>query len=242
MVTRTSQRVYTGENNCGSAPVEELRSFYHADVSVALAASQSRGFSPLWMPSFLEERLAQPNGHPVWGKWSFTPSSLVTGKSRGGARVALVAHIPSYVSDPENIAAARVGGRLVNGALPVADAEVYRLLALEGNGVMVVDHAKLLGAKVGVMPVDETIDHVLTAPFCGSVDLASRYLPRHNEHYGRVSIWFRKEDLQSDVPAARLLLAGGSYFILDADYGLSLSGRFFGVRRNSAVGADAEKT
>ncbi|HLD12711.1 MAG TPA: hypothetical protein VJB87_03905, partial [Candidatus Nanoarchaeia archaeon] len=80
---------------------------------------------------------------------------------------------------------------------------------------------------------------LITPAFCGSVDLASRYVPRHNERYGRVGVRFRNSDLQSDVPLARLLLAGVDDFgfsLLSAVIGLDSCGRFFGVRHNSAVG------
>ncbi len=244
--TQSFKRVYTGEVDCAnlsSLPEYELKSFYHpSDVAVALAASQSHGFSSLNMPVFLEERLAQSDSHDVWNKWSFTPSAFVTGKSKGGNRVAAVVHVPSYASDPRNIATARAAGSLVNGALPISDAEVHRLLQLEGNGVMVVDHAKLLKSSVGRMSVDQTLNHVLTVPFCGSERLTILYVPRHSARYGGVGVYFRKEDLESNTSLARLLLAGNyDYYYLSAGNGLSDDGRFFGVRQNSAAGADAEK-
>lgn len=246
---------YSGEDTCESAPADvEVRSFYHVSVPVALRASQSNGFSTLAMPAVLEKRLECDNDSPLWGNWSLSVSSFLTGRTKsgshtkkGGNSVGIFSHIPTMVSDPNVLERRIAGGQLVDGALVLPHREIYRVLALDGqvvDGVRVVtvfDAKDLEAMKYGYLSENEALTHTGVLAFVGSKKMVCDYVPRHMQKYTQLGFWLPKGDLQFDQLRGRLLVLG--YFDYDSflgndDLDLDGSGRFLGVRPlNSAVGA-----
>ncbi|MDO8556341.1 MAG: hypothetical protein Q7R96_04180 [Nanoarchaeota archaeon] len=245
-VQRKVKTLYTDD----ATTYREGRFFEDSSLPDALESAGSDGFHAVFMPGFLEERVAQPHDHAAWRQWVVTPSVKITGRSKGGSPVVVVAHVPSYLSNPKNIRKAYQQGQqgLVNYAARVPQHSFEQLLDKEGKTdaagnilVWVIDHEKLKTSTSCVIPVAAASDHPLVVPFMGSESLVQRYLPQHEKAYKtkQIGVW-HCDDLDASGPLGRLLVAGGNggNGSLSTSSYLDGGGRFVGVRPlKSAAGA-----
>jgi hypothetical protein len=212
----------------------EGREFYADTVAGALTDCQVE-HDAQFMPELIDTKIFSDKSARVWQTWFLTPSVRATGKTRGGNSVVAYAHIPTYFSDPKNIARAVKEG-LRDGAGRLPNEEWQKILDSEdGKRVFVVDHNVLRNSPSGIIKVSKALSHPQTILFVGGEERAEQYLTKHESVYGsNIGIW-HSNDLQEDgVAVARPLCAGGDY-----DYGLFGSGRldnigrFLGVRRGA---------
>ncbi len=195
----------------------------------------SEGYEAQFMPAVADARIAAqgdimggPEFTDIWMCNYCTLSVKATGKTKQGNPVVVYAHVPNYLSDPDNIEKVIDQGT-INGAGRMPQEEFQRLLDLEDNeNVFVVDYNALRNScSWGFeIPLNEAIKHPQTIPFLGGEERAEKYLKKHEEVIGNsrkivreegkiefkkhkevngnsIGIW-RSDDL-SDHPLARLL-------------------------------------
>ncbi|MBI5061556.1 MAG: hypothetical protein HZB67_04555 [Candidatus Aenigmarchaeota archaeon] len=200
-------------------------------IAKALAECIEANHTPFYMPQVVDARIGAAKDSPIIRKWWTTPSVCVTGKSKGGHKVVVYAHVPNYFSDPANIKTARKAG-LRNGAGIMPELEFYALLDREDNRtVFVVDYATLRATPASVVnAVSKAHKHPQTIPFLGGKERAEQYLATHAEVYGsRIVIW-HSDDLDEN-PRGRLLFLGddGDSLGLICSNSLDHRGRFLGM-------------
>ena len=219
-----------------TATAQKTKMFYHAQVEQALQDCQEAGYQPLFMPQLADARI---NGTAPWNQWFSTPSIRATGKTKQGTAVVVYAHIPNFLSNPNNIKEAKEQG-LVNYAARLSQDEFQRLVDAEDKqNVWVVDHADLKKAVSGRIKITDAIKHPQVIPFLGGQERAERYLPAQAQAYNTktIGVW-HSNDINDESPLARLLYLGYcGYGGLGGDDSLSDVGQFLGVRDASAEGA-----
>ena len=178
-------------------------------LDVALKALQAEGYNPLFMPALVDAKIQAPRDSPLWDRHGFeksgysTPSIVAVGETKQETAVIVYAHIPNYLSVPENIAKEiafnEQDEHKLSGTLP--QEEFQRLLDLEdGVNVFVVDASKLEKWPDEFYGIDSpskkqvrrkidgldmvAINHPQTIPFLGGEERARKYLQRHKEVYG----------------------------------------------------------
>jgi len=188
------------------------------------------------MPELAMARADADKDLKLWQTWFLAHSVRVTGRSKANNPVVAYAHVPTSLTDPENIRKMIDDKALVNGAGPMPQDEFYGLLDREGNGrVFVVDYNKLRESKSDVIKIDEALDHPQAIPFLGGEQNAQAYLAKHKEVYGnRISVWHR-DDLK-DRPMGRVLYFG----INNYDYGLNGNGILDGNGHVVGVAPEAQ--
>ncbi len=213
----------------------EGRVFYDSHQYVALQNLMKEGYSPLFMPALVDAR-NDALSSPLWqGEYS-TPSVRVTGRTNLGTPLVVYSHIPSYLSNPENIQS-EVENGLVKFAARMPQKEFQRLVGLDGAKdcagnrlVWVVDYS-LKNALAGFVSTNQVLDHPETIPFFGGEQRAQEYMRRYNVRSNSTDLTIRvryKDDL-SEQPVGRLLFLGLTGF--SGGNNIGGGGSFVGVRQ-----------
>lgn len=214
----------------------EFESFYADNIPTVLNDCQNAGYAPLFMPKIIERRIKNDGDSAIWKEWYVTPSIVATGQTQKGSKVVVYAHIPNYLSKPENIRTVLDAG-LSSGAGEIPQEEFLKLVgfAEQGKeGVFIVPYEKLMASLSERIPVDSALEHPQTLPFLGVDETtAKKYLEKHKEVYGdEIGIW-HTDDFVEGKALGRMLCLG------DYDDGfvgyssLSNVARFFGARVKS---------
>lgn len=215
----------------------EGREFYDNDLAEALTSVAKEGYEAQFMPSVIDARIQAPKDARIWQAWYDSVSARITGRTKQQNPVVVYAHIPNYLSNPENIKTAKEQG-LVNGAANVPQEEFQRLLDLEDRkNVFVVDYNTLKNSKNGVISLKNALKHPQTIPFIGGEERAIKYLERHREVYGENIGNWHSDDLYENSLGGRLLYVGDNdYGSLNGSRYLNRLGRFVGVSNKDAEG------
>lgn len=218
---------------------KELKEFYYSNLTTALENCLEAGYKPMFMPELADARI---NGKAAWDKWYSTPSVRATGITKQGSKVVVYAHIDNPFSNPANIRK-NVEQGLVNGAGIMLQDDFQKLLDAEDNKrVFVLDYNTLKNSGSGVVSIDSALEHPQTIPFLGGRDRAEAYLAKYKEAYNtdKIGVW-HSDDLK-DSPMGRLIFAGSvDSGGLNGNGGLSVGGRFLGVRNKKVCEADTQK-
>lgn len=217
---------------------KNLKEFYGSNLYDALKNCGSECEEILYMPQLLELKISALNDSKIFQNWYSTPSIKVTGRTKQGKPVVVYAHISDYFSNQKNIKKS-INKGLINGAGYILNKDFMRLLELEDNKkVFVVDYYKLKSSTSGIIPLEKALEHPQTIPFCGSKELAEKYLGKYKEVYGAMGkIYgegigvFHCDDLYNS-PLARPLviglnLKGGLYSNISLNY----DARFVGISK-----------
>lgn len=167
-------RMFYAEGTCG--------------VADSLKACRSAGMEPLYMPELAMARVDADNDSILWKRRFLAPSVRITGRSKAGNPVAVYAHVPTSLSDPDSAKIKKIiDDSTFNGVGPIPEDEFYALLDQEGNGrVFVVDYAKLRKSRPSfVVEVDDVLDHPQMVPFLGGEQIAQKYLAKYKDVYNK---------------------------------------------------------
>ena len=217
-------------------PGREVREkiFTGNSLDDALEKCDDEGYRALFMPEVARRRIAQGIGAQIW-HWVDSVSLIATGRTKQGAEVVLIAHVPHYFSDWRNIRKAKEEVKTRNGAGILPQEEFYRLLDIEdAQKVFVLDHATLMRSPYGYQSVDTVLQHPYTKPFFGLYEgEISAYLEKHKTNYDdKMRICYPRQ--VDHLPKGRLLFLGyyGNSGLIGSN-SMDLNGRFVGVRECS---------
>lgn len=110
-----------------------------------------------------------------------TPSIMATGRTKNGVPVVIYAHISNYFSNADNLRNAKV---LKNGALDFPNEEFQRLVGRKDYKDVFVWDYKWLSKKCKnniEISLEEAAKHPILTSFCGSNEIAKKYLKKCDE-------------------------------------------------------------
>jgi hypothetical protein len=212
----------------------------------ALEECIDEGYRPLFMPEIIDIKLMTIKQDRIWQVGYISQSTRIFGRGKssnishkGGTLFVVYAHVPNYLSDPENIKEAHdVGLVFASGIVPQAEFE--RLLDMEdGKNVFVLDYLAINEwnqsncSKTGKFDVDQIKKNPEVVSFLGGMERTELYLIRHKEIFGDKFHNFKCCDIERAIPSGKSL---GSSLCISSGEGrlycslLGGSGRFIGVR------------
>ncbi len=149
----------------------------------------------------------------LWQKAHATRSTIETGKTSAGSKIVLVSHLPSYLSEVENIRTA-INAGLRNGAVFVPEDNFQQRVKLAEQGekrAYIIPYEKLKASRSGAFPVDSALEHPLILPFLGVNETqAKQYLENHKQFCGSsIGVWYC-DDFVAGETYGRLLILGDS--------------------------------
>jgi len=197
-------------------PRYEVRSFEQDTVWEALRKTTSAGYQALFNPELVDRRIEDASNFNLWRRWHDTLSGIYTGKTRQGTGVVAIAHVPHYLTNPENTEAVIMQGGMIKGAAvtPEVAQEFQRLLALgDDQNLFVVDYKDWEKAGSGVTTLRNALKHAVTVPFLGGRERAERYLEAHSRAFNTNNIGIWKINELGEQPAGRFLGFGDSFDI-----------------------------
>ena len=179
--------------------LKPLKAFHASSPDVALRELLNEGYSPIYAAKLAFLRASVPPECPLWGVTYTTPSLVMKGKTRGGLDAVVVAHVPNYLSNPDNIESAIQDG-LVDGYAKIPPEEFYQILEMEnGKNVFVLSeqgyenymnsHSGNL-AELGYLSgnrflaVRSVLLYPAAKPFLGGRKEARDYITAHKRIYG----------------------------------------------------------
>ncbi len=179
----------------------------------ALEAIADAGLVPLTMPDLAVFRILVHNRNsPLFYQWYDTASVKIDGHTSDGRNVRLYAHIPTVLNDPTYLRRMITEEQLVNGAAPVPQAEIDRLVALSpisDHRVFIHELSTAAAAPSrsyflrGLRELDQT------ASFLGDPRLVTPYCTTLASVYTRDTFSFRHtNDLHDNIARGRVLFAG----------------------------------
>lgn len=214
---------------------------YNLHQYVALAKLMEKGYTPLFMPTLVDSLLNSPSDSPLRQFEHLTPSVRATGKTSAGTPVVVYAHIPHYLSDPENIKT-EINRGLVKYAARMPQEKFQHLVDLDetkdwaGNRlVWVVDYNPKNALTLEMVSVQQAIEHPETTPFFGAEKRAQDYIDhivRKDENLKpnpSYLIEMGYSDDLSEQPVGRLLYR--SYLGFSGNWHMGRGGSFVGVRQ-----------
>lgn len=203
-------------------------------IPEALREVETAGCRALYGPEFGKARINNPT-NPKLKDWHQTLTSIYFGITKFGTPVAIGAHRPHYLANPDNIEAAIKYG-LINGAAatPEVAAEIPRLLDLEGENVSVIDYKDWEKANSGIISLKEALTHPAANLILGGRARTEEYIERYHKiavNREQIGVW-----KNNDFKGTRVARLGvfSDYFDNDgiyADSSLDSGGRFAGVRQ-----------
>lgn len=214
--------------------------------SNALKDCIDAGYRALFLPELVDKRINSPFSANAWQqKWYWTLSLRATGKTAGGAKVVVIAHVPHYFSDPKNLREAERqylvhkyprgipdGVMIKHGYLGgmIPDEEFSRLVKLAEsgqNGIFVHDAGIWEKSPCGEIPLDEAIGNIKVVSFLGGEKSATQYLPKLQEFLIKEK---EKEGLQRFLINEKVINVADRGYSRDRPFGslLFLGGSFVG--------------
>lgn len=197
---------------------KEAVTFRGWNTAEALQNCQQAGYDAAFAPQIADARIEATDKEAIWDMLIDTASVIVSGETRTGRKVVVVAHVPNYFSNPNNIKASISFGLVgyYNGAGIMPLKEFYQLINKEdGSNVFVLDHQAVINAGWGNFEFGDARRHPLAVAFMGGRDRLERYLNQHErvahykEHKERIGI--RYNDKAGEVPVGRLLAFGSCF-------------------------------
>lgn len=205
----------------------------HSNIPAIIATYRKRFKEFFYMPDLLNFRVSSDKDSTIWSNWYLTPSIMITGKSKQGKPVVAYVHKNNWLfQNPEKIKNSIENRTLINGAAVMPPHEFHKILDLEdGKTVFVRDYELFKNAHSGILSLDEALKHPQTIPFCGGVEIAEKYLLKHQKIYGdEIGVWYNDIPLDN-VAIARFLRIGNNQDLggLTGAYILGNVGRFVGT-------------
>ncbi len=165
--------------------IVEVRSFPREKpantIPQALREVGRAGCRALYGPEFGQAKVNDPT-NPKLKEWHQVLTGIYFGTTKFGTHVVIGAHIPHYLTSPDNIEAAISHG-LLNGAAatPEVAREIPRLLELEGQGVTVIDYREWEKAESGAILLSEALNHPAANLILGGRARTEEYIERYHK-------------------------------------------------------------
>jgi len=214
---------------------KEYEIFRKESIVETLRACEKAGYSPLFMPEFVQLRIAHPGLFKDWGQ---TMSIRASGRTSAGSALEIYAHVPGDWSQRQYISDAISEEKLIAYALPLTQESFDALEKRNGETkdgirlVTVMDHAQAQKWKFGEQSLSQALENPHVQAFLGEEEQTEAYLEAHKKVRGnKIHLW-HSDDL-GNVPVARPLVLFNDY--LSSNYG------FIGVRRVPGVRTIEEK-
>lgn len=220
-----------------------IQEFYANSIPLALENCTKAGYEALFMPELVERRIKAKINSPLWQNWCTTRSTMETGKTPAGSKIVLISHLPSYLSEAENIRTAINAGLRAGAGLVPGDNFQSRVKRAEQGepGLFIIPYEKVSASPSREIPVDFALEHPLVLPFLGVDEArAGKYFNKHKQIYGPgVGVW-HYDDFVNGETRGRVLCLGENYGYLNGDSCNDLCGnsnlvsnaRFVGVQKS----------
>ncbi|MEK6967750.1 MAG: hypothetical protein AABX51_03915 [Nanoarchaeota archaeon] len=218
---------------------------FHSErgAQYALRALTDGNYKPLFLSQLVALKTGANHDCPFWSTDIATPDSVMKGRTKGGLDVLVIAHVPNYFSNPDNLNRAVQEG-LINGYGSIPVAEFHRTLDLEEKEKVIVlagnKYDEFISAPEGdlselgyLSPGDylaacSILTHPAPTPFIGERSKARNYILAHKKIFGNhFGIWHKLPD--SDKPIGGLLHLGSSGNNSIGIHALDSETRFIGV-------------